>query len=218
MVKRKKLWAHYEQVKFILGFYITLFFFVPFSTFCISFLVHSKEIDTVAQEGITLAVQGALKWYAIIMPIITVLFIIWFLFYSDTVEFTDTSIKYYRWLFSKSARNISYNQIAECVLAGRLWNNKRKRTRGRKIILFNKSIIAAFDIYSKLALMLALNLDESKFRLVGDNGNLITIDKYFNIDFMSLNFEEQLIILKYYCSFKTKYKTGEEILKKKRKV
>lgn len=119
----------------------------------------------------------------------------------------------------KKTRNISYNEITQCVLAGRLWNNKHKSPRSRKIILLNKSIIIEFDIYSKLALMLAVNLGEFKFRLVGENGNLITINKYFNIDFMNLDFEEQLIILKYYCSFtKTKYKTGEEILKKKRKV
>ena len=218
MVNEHKLWAHYERLKFILGLYIILFFLVPFSTFCISFLAHSKEIDTVAQEGIALSVQGALRWYAIIMPIITVLFIIWFLCYSDTVEFTDSSIKYYRWIFSKKTRNISYNEITECVFSDGLWRHKGGYKYGRKISIYNRNkIILVLGLYYKLCLLIVLKLSDEKVRLAGENRNLKTLDSYFKIDFKKLSYEQQKLLLKFYCKFsRNKYKTGEEILKRQK--
>ena len=67
--------------------------------------------------------------------------------------------------------------------------------------------------------MLILYLKEDRFNLVSDKGNLKKISKYYGIDFMSLNIEEQLKLLKYYCKVNHgKYKTGEEILKKKKLV
>ena len=65
--------------------------------------------------------------------------------------------------------------------------------------------------------MLILYLGEDRFKLVSDKGNLKTISKYYNINFLSLNYNSQLKILNHYCKFNyPKYKTGEEILKKKR--
>lgn len=213
----KKLWAHYERVKSILNIYITLFFLVPFISLCFSYLAHSTDIDSGVQDAVKTALLSGLKWSAIIIAVMTAVFIIWFVFYSDRVEFTDIEIKYYRWLFSKKFRTIPYEQITECVVMANIWNDKRDPTRRRKIILFNKkNIIITFDIYGKLALLLVIKLGENKFRLVGDSYNVTTISRYYRIDFMSLNFDEQLKILNYYCKLTSnKYKTGKEILYKK---
>ena len=219
MVK-KKLWAHYEQLRFIVGFYITLFFGIPLLSFGFSYLVNSSDIEDGVQGALKLAMLSGLKWYGIIMPVVTVLFAIWFLYYSDTVHFTDTCIQYYSWVFTKKFREIPYEKISLGVLAGRLWstNSSLRRPRHRKIILYHKgTVIITFDIYSKLALMLILYLGEDRFKLVSDKGNLKTVSKCYNIDFMSLSCIDQLKILNYYCKFNyPKYKTGEEILKKKR--
>lgn len=215
MVKtNKKLWAHYEELRTILGIYITLFFIVPILSLCFSCLVHSAEIDEGIQDAIKNALLSGLKWYAIIMPLVTVIFAIWFLYSSDRVELSDKIIKYYRFIFSKNARNIPIDEITECVVCGRLWNDKREYTRKRRIVLYHKKhIIIEFDIYSKLALMLVLSLSENRFKLVSEKGNLNTISNYYKIDFMALNSEDQLKILKYYCKLNyAKYKTGEEIL------
>lgn len=221
MVK-KKLWAHYEQLEFIVGTYIALFLIVPILSILMSCLLHSSEIDGGVEGAVRIAIINGLKWYGIVMPIVTVLFAIWFLYYSDMVQFTDTCIQYYSWLGSKKFRVIPYDIISQCVLSGRLWttNSSLRRPRHRKIILYNKgNIIITFDIYSKLALMLILYLKEDRFNLVSDKGNLKKISKYYGIDFMSLNIEEQLKLLKYYCKVNHgKYKSGEEILKKKKLV
>lgn len=219
MVK-KKLWAHYEQLKFIIGLYIALFFAIPLLSLGFSYLVHSSDIENGVQGALRFAMMSGLKWYGIIMPIVTALFALWFLYYSDAVNFTDTCIQYRSWIGSKKVREISYDEISLCVLSGRLWltNHSLRRPRYRKIILYNKGvIIITFDIYSKLALMLILYLGENRFKLVSDKGNLKTVSKYYNISFMSLKYEDQLKIIKHYCKFNHfKYKTGEEILKKKK--
>ena len=53
--------------------------------------------------------------------------------------------------------------------------------------------------------------------LVNDSLNLRRVNDYFKIDFMALSRDQQIAILEYYCK-RTKYKTGEEILKKKKLV
>ena len=93
--KNKKLWAHYEQVKKILWIYLTLFLSVPVLAVCFSLLSHSREIDAGVEYAVKTAILVGLKWAAIILPILAVLFFIWFLFNSDTVELTETSIKYW---------------------------------------------------------------------------------------------------------------------------
>lgn len=220
MVK-KKLWAHYVRLRFIVGVYITLFFGVPLLSLGFSYLVHSSDIEDGVQGALRIAMLGGLKWYGIIMPIVTVLFVLWFLYYSDQVQFTDTCIQYYSWIGSKKLREIPYDKINQCVLSGKLWltNRSLRRPRHRKIILYNKGIvIITFDIYSRLALMLILYLGEDRFKLVSHKGNLKTMSKYYDINFMSLNYDDQLKILNHYCKFNSKYKTGEEILRKKKLV
>ena len=219
MVK-KKLWAHYEQLRFIVGVYITLFFGVPLLSLGFSYLVHSSDIEDGVQGALRIAMLSGLKWYGIIMSIVTVLFVLWFLYYSDVVQFTDTCIQYYSWMFSKKFREIPYDKITQVVFCTGLWRRKGEYYRGRKIIFFNKNnIIFEPEISPELCLTVMLTLAKERIWLVNDNRNLRRVDDYFKIDFMALTQEQQLAILKYYCKLtRTKYKTGEEILRKKKLV
>ena len=214
MGKSKKLLAHYEQVKTIIGLYIVLFFAVPALSLMISYVVCSAEIEAGEQGALETALQVGLKWYAILMPIITVLFLVWFLYYSGKVEFADASLNYYPYIFSKTPRIIHYNEVTECVLVGRLWNSKRRVRRIREIMLYSQgNVIITFDISSRLALMLVLFLGEDKVKIVSDRGNLVTLSKFYDIKFTELNNAEQLKILNYYCKLNyPRYKTGKEIL------
>jgi len=214
--KQQKLWAHYEQLKTIIGIYITLFFTVPFLILCFSCLAHSSEIDAGVQGAIKLAILSGLKWYAIIMPIITVLFAIWFICYSGRVEFTDNAILCYRFIFSKKTRGVVlYNDITECVFNDGLWKHEGEYKHGRKIIIYNKGkIILELELYYKLCLWLISILDKTKVRVIGDNMNLQTIDKHYNIDFKSLSNEQQSKILKHYCKLmKSEKRDIQKILK-----
>ena len=77
--------------------------------------------------------------------------------------------------------------------------------------------IVVFDISIQLALALVKLLGENKFKIVSDKGGTTRISHYYKIDFMNLFSEQQLAILEYYCRLTYKrYKTGEEILKKKK--
>ena len=216
MVK-KKLWAHYEQLRTIIGIYITLFFIVPVCSVLMSCLLHSSEIEAGIEGAVKVAILSGLKWYGIIMPIVTVLFVIWFLYYSDFVHFTDTCIQYYSWIFSKKFREIPYDIITQVVFCDGLWRHKGEYYRGRKIIFYNKNnIIFEPEISPKLCLSVMLTLPKEKIWLTNDDCYRRRVGDYFKIDFMSLSHDQQLAILKYYCKLtRTKYKTGEEILKKK---
>ena len=219
MVK-KKLWAHYERLWFIVGTYITLFFSVPLLSLGFSYLVHSSDIEDGVQGALRIAMMSGLKWYGIITPIITVLFALWFLYYSDFVHFTDTCIQYYSWIFSKKFREIPYDIITQVVFCDGLWRHKGEYYRGRKIIFYNKNnIIFEPEISPKLCLSVMLTLPKEKIWLTNDDCYRRRVGDYFKIDFMSLSHDQQLAILKYYCKLtRTKYKTGEEILKKKKLI
>lgn len=218
--KSAKLWAHSETIKkTIVEGYIIVFIATLIVSPCISALVHSEEIDAGLHNAVRDAVLIGLQWFAIIMAVITVLCTVWFLCYSDRVVITDTGIEYYRWLFAKKKKHIPADIITECVLCARLWNDKRERRRGNKILLFHKATtIMIFDISDKLALALVKLLGEYKFKIVDDKGGMTRISHYYKIDFMNLSSEQQLAILEYYYKFDLKkyYKTGEEILKKKK--
>lgn len=210
--KQQKLWASYETVRNILGIYITLFFAVPALAICFGLLSHQTAIDARVEGAVKIAVLSGLKWYAIIMPIITVLFVIWFLFRSDRVVFTETSINYYKWIFSKHFRNISYDTITECVFKDGLRKHKGIYEHGRKIVIYNKEkIILELELYYKLCFMLVSVLIEAKIRVISNNLNLQTLDKHYNIDFNSLSDEQKLQILKHYCKL---MKSSKKDLKK----
>ena len=162
------------------------------------------------------AILSGLKWYGIIISIVTVLFVIWFLYYSDFVRFTDSCIQYYSWIRSKEFREVSYDRITQVVFCDGLWKHKGEYYLGRKIIFFDKNVtIFEPQISPQLCLSVMLNLPQERIWLVNDNCNLRRVGTYFKIDFMSLSYDQQLAILKYYYK-RTKYKSGEEILRKKK--
>lgn len=214
--KRQKLWAHFEQIKIIIELYIVLTLLVPLSSLCCSLLVHQADIGAGVQGAVKLAILSGLKWYAIIMPIITVLFAIWFICYSGRVEFTDTAILCYRFVFSRKKRGfVLYNDITECVFSDGLWKHRGNYKHGRKIVICNKGkTILELELYYKLCLLLISILDKAKIRVISDNMNLQTLDKHYNIDFYNLKEEQQIKILKHYCKLvKSEKRDVNKILK-----
>ena len=148
----------------------------------------------------------------------TVIFVIWFLFSSSYVEFTDDNIVYFNRMFLNRSRKIPYSIITQIVFCDGLWKRKGKYYHGRKIIIFNNNnVVLIPDISPKLCLEIILTLPKAKIWLVNDDCCLRRIEDYFKIDFWELSSEQQFEILKYYCKItRTKYKTGNEILKIKK--
>lgn len=215
MVKiHEKIWANYEQLKSIIGYYIALFCVLPLILILLSMIATGEVINSGEWSIIKPALIRGLKWAAIIMPIITALFVVWFLFYTDTVVFLDDSIVYYRWIFSKEGRTISYNEITECVFNDGLWKHNGRYITGRFILIYNKNkLILKMGLYYKLCQAIAIRLFDKELGLIDEDCKLKSIDDYFKVDFMSLSDGEQLAILKYYCKLmQGKYRTAEEIL------
>ena len=214
----KKFWAHYLTVKEIIGDYIAIFCVFPFCFVGISLLLYPKELEMATQDEIKTMIINGLKWNALIMAIITVLFIVWFLYRSDRVECTDNAIKYYRWIFSKKSREIHYDEVTRCLLCGRIRLYKRRYLHGSVIRFFNKGdVILTTELYAKLGLALIYNLGDTKVEVIDDdNMKPRNIDRYFEryfkTGFMSLSYEDQLKLLHYYCK-NSRIKTAEEILK-----
>lgn len=193
---KKKLWAHYERLKFIVGTYITLLLSVPILSILMSCLLQSSEIDAGVEGALKLAILNGIKWYGIIMSIVTVLFVLWFLYYSDTVKFSDTYIQYCSWIFSKKFREIPYNKITQVVFCDGLWRHKGEYYRGRKIIFYNKNnIIFEPEISPELCLSVMSSLAKERIWLVNDNRTLRRVDAYFKIDFMELSCDQQLVFV-----------------------
>ena len=193
---------------------------MPLLSLDFGYLVHSSDIEDGVQGALRIAMMGGLKWSGIIMPTVTVLFALWFLYYSDFVCFTDTCIQYYSWIRTQKFREIPYDKITQVVFCDGLWWHKREYYRGRKIVFYNKNIIIFEpEISPELCLSVMLTLAKERIWLVNDGCNLRRVNDYFKIDFMRLSHKQQLAILKYYCKLtRTKYKTGEEILKKKKLI
>ena len=101
-----------------------------------------------------------------------------------------------------------------------LWRHKGEYYRGRKIIFYNKNVIIFEpEISPELCLAVMLALPEERIWLVNDKRNLRRVNNYFKIDFMTLARDQQLAILKYDRKMtRTKYKTGEEILRKEKMI
>lgn len=219
MKQQKRLWAYYAKIGTIKGQYIALFCIFPFISIGLSCLAYSSDINAGVQNAVKIALLNGIKWYAIIMPIITVLYLVWFFLYSGTVEFSDDAIHYYRYLFSKTFKRIPYEIIDKCVLSDGLWKRKYEDVCGRKILFYYKQhVVLSMELNPQLCLSAVLNLNDKEVRIVGESRKLRTLDNYFKIDFMGLSYEQQLILLKYYCKLsRNKYKTGEEILRKKKK-
>ena len=217
---KKKFWTHYEQVRFIIEGYITLLFTIPYISLAISSLTRMSEIEAGVEGALKTAILNGLKWYAIIMSVVTVLYAVWFLRYSDRIEWTDNCIKYYyAGIFSKKFRKIPYDKITRVVLCDGLWWHNGDYYRGRKIIFFNKNdIIFELEISPKLCLSVMMIFAQERVWIVNQKQRLKKVDDYFKIDFMGLTQDQQLALFKFYCKpARADYKTGEEILRKRRK-
>ena len=220
-MNNKKYWAHYLGLIKIIQIYITFFFFVPFLSICFGALAYRAEINAGLQGAIKIAIIDGLKWGAIIMATITLIFIIWLLINLDRIECTNASIKYYRWIFSNKSQEISYEKIHQCVLGGWTWRYHGEYLEAGKIRFFNKGdLILVIDLYPQLALVLLHSLGAQKVKVIDEKyENCKEINKYFQIDFMCLTHGEQLKFLKNYCNFDRKLKamTKEIIFHRKAK-
>ena len=222
----EKIWANYRKTSDLFGYYLTAFFVVPILSILFSMMPYAAQLKELnAWEAIKISFRlsylDGLKWWGIIMVIITILAVLLFLFgrASSTVEFTEDSILYYENIFSKNPKSILYSSITECVVVCDLWKSNKEKTRARKVMLFDGSflLLPRIGVYNQLVLRLVNNLGEPKVKVVTRNGNLKTFSKYYKIDFMSLNDEDKLKIIDYYCNIKGyDYKPGNEILQKKK--
>lgn len=222
----EKIWANYRKTKEVFENYFVLYAMVLILVTAINSMTAVKDVgwDVGFIETMKIlkpAFLISLKWSALIMIIPTVLAVLLFLFgrASSTVEFTEDSILYYENIFSKNPKSILYSSITECVVVCDLWKSNKEKTRARKVMLFDGSflLLPMIGVYNQLVLRLVNNLGEPKVKVVTRNGNLKTFSKYYKIDFMSLNDEDKLKIIDYYCNIKGyDYKPGNEILKKKK--
>lgn len=213
--KQKRYWAHKYTVQEIFGLYIALIFVALGFALAFHCLANSKEIDAGVEGAIRNSILSGLKSYGIAMAVITYLSFLWFILRSDRVELTETSIVYYRTVFTKTPRIIDYTKVTKCVYNGGLWCRRGKYVYKKNIILYYKdAIIIEFELNYRLCAALFLCLGKRVW-LVDDNNHLRSIDHYYKIDFASLTDEQRLAILKQYCKLnRPKYKTGEQIIKK----
>lgn len=157
---------------------------------------------------------------AYLLPCALLVIIILILNSSSYVVFHENHLIVYRWLFSKQGKEIFYDNINDCVIA------KGLRIKGGKFVhqvgtyLYNRGrVIQHFENNAKLMLKLYDILGGQNFRVVGDNHHLKTIDKFYNIDFSSLTYEQRLVLAKHYCNpSKIGETSGEKLLRKKRLI
>lgn len=217
--KNKRFLTRYEKLDTIIKDYILLMFLFLLIAIYISLMKRAKDIDAGVPGTVGRAIFEGAKWTFIAMPLITVISVLRLIYNSSSVLLTENSMRCFKNILSKEYTEIFYDEIAFCVVKGRLWIYKGKKVWGRNILFYNKNrAIASFGIYAELALNLYLKIQD-KLKLVGENETLTTIDKYFKINFANLTYDEQLALLKYYCKMTyTKYKTGEQILSSDRRL
>ena len=212
MVKDKKILAHFQTEKQTLIYVILAIVLIPYFIVTIGLL--KTHLD------ITQTISFSLKWCAIILPIVLVYLIAKAVYHSGTVVFKENSLLYYKNIFSKTATEINYSDITECVISDGLWRHSNAYQNGRNIFLYNKSnIIVRFEIYSLLMFMFSLTLHETRVRVVNDKRNLNSISHYYKIDYNSLTNEEKLKLCRHYCKLmKNKQRDGTKILETYKKI
>lgn len=217
--KRIRYWAHYIKLRNIIGCYIGIIFAGMGIIVGCTCLANSEEIDAGIEGALEAAVLQGFEYYGVVMAVYTVITLLWLLWRSDRVELTDTSILYYRTIFSKQAREIDIDRVTKCVFNGRIWVHTIGHARGLRILVLTErdALITFFDLNRKLCVAM-LRAFPKKCWLVGESRRLKTVDNYFKIDFSSLTIEEQWAAMKDYCNGKGDLdKTGEEMLRKIRK-
>lgn len=206
----KKFAARYEKETTALLFLIITLTGFPFVLFCIAFLAANGNMTY------TLQMWGLLCLGTI--PALLVLEALYALYHSEMITFKDGSFVSYRTVFSKKGTEVEFADITQCVASNGLWHYHGAYRRGRKVYLYNRNfLVKKLDLYGKLVVELYARFGEKKFRVVGDNDHVKTIDKFFNIVFGELSYEQQLILAKRYCHLtKSKEQDGEELLRQKK--
>ena len=221
----KKFWADYKKTIGVIDSFIALFFAVPILSILFSMMPHAAQLKEInAWEAIKISFKlgylDGLKWWGIIMAIVTILSVLRFVFgrASSTVVFTEDSIMYYKNILSKKPSTVvPYTEITECIVYGNISLKKKLRVWGWKTKIFHKTdVLLVCGIYNKLVFALISSLGEDKVQLLTENDNLRTVSKYYDIDFKSLTEKEQFKIISYYCkTTHNPHKPGKEILKEK---
>ncbi|MDE6058929.1 MAG: hypothetical protein K2G44_02700 [Clostridia bacterium] len=206
----KRFAARYEKETTAFLFLILIFTGLPLVLFGISMMAESGNMS------FTLQMWGWLCLF--IIPAFLLLDAFYALYHSETVAFKEDALVRYRTVFSKKGTEIAYSDITQCVASNGLWYHQGSYRRGRKVYLFSRSVLVKkLDLNSKLVLELYTRLGEKKFKVIGDNRHTKTIDKFFNIVFSELSYEQQLVLTKRYCHLtKSEEQDGEELLRQKK--
>lgn len=212
MKKNKKILAHFTTEKQILIDLIIAVIVIPYIIITIGLLKTHLDVSQ--------TIYFSIKWCAIILPIVLIVLLGVAFFRSDSVVFKDNSLLYYKNIFSKTATEIKYSDITECVISDGLWRHKNGYQRGRKIFLYNKgNIVLTVEIYSVLMFMFSLKLHETKVRVVNDKCSLSSIGNYYKIDYNELSNEDKFKLCKHYCKLmKNKQREGTKILTTYKKI
>lgn len=210
-----------QHIKFNKTIKIYILTIVTVIIFAFLFYAYSDSDKTDADISCSIinAILKSLKWTLMAMPFITLLCLLRLIYYSGTVQLTANSMRCFKSIFAKKYTEVFYDEIEYYVVNGRLWLYKDKKAYGNFIMFYKqKEAIMFFDIYPELALNIYLKIP-NKLKLIDENETFTTIDKYFKIDFAKLTYDEQLVLLKYYCKgIFTEDETGEQILSSDKKL
>lgn len=133
MVKEnKRILAHFATEKQILIDSIIAVIVIPYLIITVGLLKTHLDIDQ--------TVHFSLIWCAIVLPIVLIVLLCKAIFCSSSIAFKENSFLYYKNIFSKTATEIKYSDITECIISDGLWWHKNEYQRGRKIFLYNKGI------------------------------------------------------------------------------
>ena len=181
---------------------------------CVSIMIALPLCDQVVNGYMFLL---ALKICLYAMPVVLLLVALRIFYVSGYVIFENGYLFYYRFWFSKKYKTIPLDKVTECVVDSGVRKKVDGYSRMVGVYLYNQNkVLSGFEISPKLLLKLYKIFGEQRFRLVGDNLCLKTIDKLFHIDFSELTEDQQLALFKYYCKPRSKLEVdGEKVLKKK---
>lgn len=183
--------------------------------FCICILIALPLCDQVVNGYMFLL---ALRYSLYAIPPVLLLVAVYIFNASGYVTFEMDHISYYRWCFAKKYRIINIEDITECVIANGLRIRRGEYSHEIGIYFYNRgNVLCRFEKNPKLILKIYMMIGDKRFRLVGDNLHLKTVDNFFDVDFSELTEVQKLVLLKHYCkSTKGNEIDGEKYLKKKK--
>ncbi len=213
-MKNKRFLAHGRKLKDILKKYVACAALLLLASLCVGVYVHAPKIEANVQEAMETALIEGLQWGTTGIACISVFFIGWSFFYLDGVECTETSINYYKWIFSRRAKEIAYEEISDCVFSDGTWRYKKQNLTGVTTRFFkDEEEILSVNSNPEFCVQLFHALGE-KVKIVDHDRECVSLDRYFKTDFKRLMVEEKWKCLQCYCDwYRTEYKTAEEILR-----